>query len=79
MYKHFIEGCPNDTGTGKEHLRITLLDFMDTYERKLSDSGHRSGPQRQCVECAKLLKTENKLILRLGTFLGNSGLNTRDE
>ena len=79
MYKHFMEGCPNDTGTGKAHLRITLLDFLDTTVQKLSDSGHQSGPQCQCGECNKLLKTENKWILRLGTFFGNSGLNTRDE
>ena len=79
MYKHFMERCPNNTGTGKEHLRIPLLNFLDTTEQKLINSGHQSEPQCQCGECAKLLKTENKWILRLGTLFGNSGLNTRDE
>ena len=79
MYKHFMEGCPNDKGTKKEHSRIILLDFLDTTEQKLMDSEHQSGPQCQSGEWPKLLKTENKWILRLGTFFGNSGLNTRDE
>ena len=74
-----MEGCPHDTGTDKENLRITLLDFFDTTEQKLRDAGHQSGPKCQCQECGNLLKTENKWILRLGTFFGNSGLNTRDE
>jgi hypothetical protein len=60
-------------------VRITLLDFFDTTEQKLRDAGHHSGPQCQCQECCKLLKTENKWILRLGTFIVNSGLNTKDE
>ena len=40
---------------------------------------HQPGPQCKCGECMKLLRTENKWILRLGTFHGQSGLNTRDE
>ena len=40
---------------------------------------HKNGPQCQCTECGKLLKTENKWILRLGTFYGSSGLKSRDQ
>ena len=74
-----MDGCHNDTGVDKDHLRLTLLDFYDTTEEKLRVAGHKSGPQCKCGECKKLLKTENKWILRLGTFNGTSGLNTRDE
>ena len=30
LSKHFMEGCPNDTGREKTHLDFTLLDFYDT-------------------------------------------------
>jgi hypothetical protein len=79
MYRHFMNGCPQDGGREKDQLRLTLLDFLDTSEEKLLQCGHQPGPQCKCTECLKLLKTENKWILRLGTFFGNSGLNTRDE
>ena len=79
MYKHFKEGCPHDMGREKNNLRLTLLDYLDTTEGKLGQAGHQPGPQCKCVECLKLLRTENKWILRLGTFHGQSGLNTRDE
>ena len=79
MYKHFLDGCPNDTGTEKHHMRLTLLDFLDTTVEKLHTAGHQGGPQCQCMECGKLLRSENKWIMRLGTFFGNSGLNSRDE
>ena len=79
MYKHFMDGCPSDAGSDKLQLRLTLLDYLDTTEQKLTDAGHKSGPQCQCQECDKLLRTENKWILRLGTFFGDSGLNSRDE
>ena len=74
-----MDGCPKDMGREKLQLRITLLDFFDTSGEKLEQSGHKPGPQCKCGECLKLLKTENKWILRLGTFHGRSGLNTRDE
>ena len=79
LYKHFMEGCPHDTGVGKGHVRLTLLDYLDTTEERLRLAEHQPGPQCKCEECRKLLKTENKWILRLGTFHGTSGLNTRDE
>ena len=79
MYKHFMEGCPNDRGLGKEHIRLTLVDFLDTTEELLRSADHQPGPQCKCGECMKLLRTENKWIMRLGTFNGPSGLNTRDE
>ena len=79
MYRHFMDGCPNDKGREIMQLRITLLDFFETSEENLRQSGHQSGPQCKCVDCLKLLGTENKWIRRLGTFHGRSGLNTRDE
>ena len=79
LYKHFQEGCPSDDGHEKEQIRITLLDFLDTSVQKLDSSGHISGPQCRCTECNKLKRIEDKWILRLGTFHGASGLNSRDE
>ena len=79
LYKHFMDGCRNDTGLSKSHIRLTLIDFLDTTEEKLAAAAHQPGPQCKCTECKKLLKTENKWILRLGTFYGLTGLNTRDE
>ena len=79
LYKHFLEGCPSDVGQEKEQIRITLLDFLDTSVQKLDSAGHISGPQCRCTECNKLKRIEDKWILRLGTFHGESGLNARDE
>ena len=79
LYNHFQDGCPNDTGQGKEHIRLTLLDSMDTTEERLRQAGHVNGPQCSCTECKKLKRIEDKWILRLGTFYGESGLNTRNE
>ena len=30
LYKHFRDGCPNDTGNSKTHIRISLIDFLIT-------------------------------------------------
>ena len=79
MYRHFMNGCLQDGGQEKDQLRLTLIDFLDTSKEKLLHCGHQPGPKCRCTECLKLLKTENTWILRLGTFFGNSGLNTRDE
>ena len=62
LYKHFMDGCPNDTGTEKGHIRLTLLDYLDTTEERLRLAEHQPGPQCKCLECKKLLKTENKWI-----------------
>ena len=79
LYKHFQEGCPSDSGQEKDNIRLTLLDFLDTTVEKLVSAGHISGPQCRCTECNKLKRIEDKWILRLGTFHGGSGLNSRDE
>ena len=79
LYKHFQDGCPNGTGRSKTHIRLTLVDFYDTTEDKLTQAGHEPGPQCRCVECNRLKRVEDKRILRMGTFHGDSGLNTRDE
>ena len=46
---------------------------------RLELSGHVGGPQCRCTECNKLKRVEDKWIMRLGTFHGVSGLNSRDE
>ena len=79
LYKHFQDGCPSDTGQRKDHIRITLLDFLDTTVERLQTAGHLPGPQCRCTECGKLKRIEDKWITKLGTFHGASGLNTRDE
>jgi hypothetical protein len=79
LYKHFQDGCPNDTGRSKSHIRLTLVDFYDTTEDKLRQAGHEPGPQCRCVECNRLKRVEDKWILRMGTFHGDGGLNSRDE
>ena len=27
LYKHFLDGSPNDSGPEKNHIRLTLVDF----------------------------------------------------
>ena len=77
LYKHFRDGCPNDTGMDKQTIRISLIDFMDTTPTKLREAGHRKG-NCSCQECDKLRKLELKWILMLGTLCGGSGLNKRN-
>ena len=44
MYKHFMEGCPADTGEGDlSYLTWTLLDHIDTTEERLVNAGHEGG------------------------------------
>ena len=77
LYQHFRDGCPNYTGVNKSAIRVSLVDFMDTTIVKLGEAGHRKGNCR-CSECDRLRQLENKWILRLGTFYGESGLNERN-
>ena len=66
-------------GKGKETLSVTLIDFYDTTESKIQNAGHVSGPKCRCQECENLKDLEDQWILKMGTFYGISGLNTRDE
>ena len=81
LSKHFTngDGCPFDRGKMKETLNITLIDFYDTTEEKLLKAKHDKGAKCRCQECSNLKDLEDKQILKLGTFYGSSGLNTRDE
>ena len=80
LYKHFMEGCPGDDGSGDlKHLRWTLVDHIDTSEGELARVGHQGGAKCRCAECLRLKSTEDKWICRLGSFYGVGGLNTRDE
>ena len=80
LSKHFTQygGCPNDLGRGKETLNFTLVDYIDVKPEDLIRVGHIKGPQCTCSECSRLKDTEDKWILKMGTFYGE-GLNTRDQ
>ena len=61
LYKHFMTGCPADNNDGKlQHLKWTLVDFMDTSEEKLTTAGHVGGPKCRCSECNRLKAIEDK-------------------
>ena len=77
LSKHFMEGCPNDTGRQKFNLDFTLLDFYDTTVEKLRSAKHVPGPSCRCTECENLKHIEDFWILKLGTFY--EGFNSRDE
>ena len=77
-YKHYMNGCPNDD-RAQENLRFTLLDSIVTSLQKLEAAKHEAGPKCRCSECLRLKSTEDKWICRLGTFFGQTGLNSRDE
>ena len=74
-----MEGCPHDTGKQKQTLSLTLIDHYDTTKTKLLRANHIKGPQCQCNECDNLKSLEDKWIMKLGSFYGKSGLNSRDE
>ena len=79
LCKHFMEGCPNDQGPDKFTLDFTLIDYYDTTDEKLRLANHVSGPKCRCKECGKLKDLEDRHIMRVGSFYGNSGLNQRNE
>ena len=81
LAKHFTQGggCPSDSGRQKETLNFTLVDHYDTTEGKLEAAKHEKGAKCRCEECGKLKDLEDKIILKLGSFYGDSGLNSRDE
>jgi hypothetical protein len=80
LYKHFKNGCPAGNGGGElSQLRWTILDYLDTTQEKLTRVGHLGGPSCRCSECERLKCVEDKWICRMGSFYGDSGLNTRDE
>ena len=66
---------------GKENptLDFTLIDYYDTTQEKLLRANHVTGPYCQCTECIHLKDLEDRWILKVGSFYGNSGLNSRDE
>ena len=81
LSKHFTLnwGYPNDIGREKKTLRYTLIDYIDVSQDDLQKAGHVKGPKCWCSECNRLKDLEDSWILKLGTFYGDSGLNTRDE
>ena len=80
LYKHFHDGCPAYQQHGDfNHLKITLVDHIDTTEEVLARVGHTGGVKCRCSECQRLKDQEDKWICRLGSFNPPAGLNTRDE
>ena len=72
-----MDGCPFDTGKEKLTLSIKLIDFYDTTEEKLVAADHGPGPKCRCGECIHLKDLEDRWILKMGTFYGDSRLYTR--
>ena len=79
LYTHFKDGCPNDKGTDKSTLDFTLIDFFDTTKEKLRKVKHESGGKCKCSECWLLRDLEIIWILKVGSFYGSSGLNSRND
>ena len=79
LSKHFMDGCPFDTGIDKATLRYTLIDFYDTTQEKLQTAAHIPGPRCRCSECGHLKDLEDRWIMKIGSLYGISGLNSRDE
>ena len=76
---HFKDGCPNDDGDKKKMmLTVTLLDCYDSTKEKLQIAGHKS-KYCNCSECAIAKRLESKWISRLGSMVGSTGLNTKEE
>ena len=50
LYKHFLNGCPADNGTGDlSHLRWTLVDFIETSVELLATAGNQGGAKCGCA------------------------------
>ena len=77
--KHFMDGCPFDRGKEKPTLSVTLIDYYDTTQDKIDQAGHVQGPKCRCQECNSLKEREDQWILKIGSYYGISGLNSRDE
>ena len=74
-----MNGCPNDHGDLKKHIRWTLVDFLDASAEQLVREGHLGCARCRCSECMRLKAVEYKWICRLGSFYGANGLNSRNE
>ena len=79
LAKHFLDGCPFDQGKEKLTLCFNLIDFYDTTQENIIKAGHVPGPKCRCQECNNLKDLEDRWILKMGSFYGISGLNSRDE
>ena len=52
LYKHFMNGCPADNGTGDlSYLKWTLVDWIDTSAELLFKARHQGGAKCRCSEC----------------------------
>ena len=55
------------------------MDFIDLKEDDLVKAGHEKGPKCRCSQCGRLKDLEDQWIVKMGTFWGEGGLNSRDE
>ena len=79
LEKHFRDGCSQFSGPGLDHVKVTLLEHLDTNEDALRTASHRGGAGCRCSECQRLLNLEYKWICRMGTYNGKYGLNDKTE
>ena len=79
----WVQECTSISNLGVQlvlnQLKWTILDHFETTLENLTKVGHQGGPQCRCSECQRLKTVEDKWICRMGSFYGDSGLNTRDE
>ena len=55
---NFVNGCPGDTGRGKNNLMVTLVDFMDVTKEEVNIDRH-GGVCCLCDLCKTLKKLED--------------------
>ena len=60
-------------------LDFSHIDYFDTTKEKLIQAKHVPGVKCKCDEYEKLKELENNWILKVGSFYGSSGLNSRNE
>ena len=64
LAKHFMDGCPFDTGKEKKTLSYTLIDYFDTTKENLRRAGHVPGPKCHCICCHNDLKKVIRNVVR---------------
>ena len=77
LEKHFKDGCTAILRPNLDNVKIALLHHYDTTLQLLLSAIHKPGPGCVCRECDHLKEMESKWIHRLGTLLGQFGLNYR--
>ena len=75
-----VGGLPKRPWQTKRNVEIHADRLLyDTTESKLVTANHSPGAQCRCSECSNLKDLEDKWIMKISPFYGQSSLNTRDE